>query len=93
MRLMETNEPVRDIELRVGRRESDGVIELSAALPRLLTLRVSSHGERAANVVLTREQVRQLRHALARIEPLIEGDAPARSAGGWDGYERRAPSA
>ena len=91
---MERDETDRDIELRVGRRESDGVIELSVALPRLLTMRVSSHGERAANVVLTREQVRALRDALARVEPLIEGDASeAARARGWDGQDRRAPAA
>ncbi|MBA2526990.1 MAG: hypothetical protein H0V18_14595 [Pyrinomonadaceae bacterium] len=57
----------KEIEFKVGRRTSDGTVRLSTYLPHLLALSVSYKGERATSVVLTRDQLRQLRHALAEL--------------------------
>ena len=81
----------REIELKVGRRSNDGHVRLSTYMPGLLTLGVTFGGERASSVMLTREQVRQLRQSLAELEPLIEPEGAR--AGQWDGGERRKPAA
>ena len=79
------------VSIKAGRRATDGAVNLSAYLPGLLAVSVSYPGERAASVLLTREQVGELRRALAGLEPLIEpGSAPA---GGWSGGERRKSAA
>ena len=78
----------KEHEFNVGRRSQDGTIRLSVNLPQMLTLSVSHKGERAASVLLTREQVKQLQQALAELEPLIEAERT--SADRWDGGERRA---
>lgn len=77
----------KEIELRVGRRAQDGTVRLSAYLPNLLTLSVTYRAERAASIMLTREQVRELRGALRELESLIEPEDT--STGQWDGSERR----
>ena len=48
-------------------------MSLSAFLPESLTLSVSYKGERAATVVLTREQALRLRQALDELAPQGEG--------------------
>ena len=60
------------IRFRVGRGTQVGDVGLSAFLPDVLSLSVSYKGERAATVVLTGEQVRQLRLALDEIAPQVE---------------------
>ena len=80
----------KERELRVGRRSQDGTVRLSTNLPELLTLSVSYKAERAASVVLTREQVQQLQRALAELEPFMELDETATEQ--WDGTERRLTS-
>jgi hypothetical protein len=59
----------KEIRLRVGSGTQRGDVRLSTFLPRVLTLSVSYKGERAATVVLTGEQVRQLRQALDELAP------------------------
>jgi hypothetical protein len=65
----------KDIQLKVGRDTQRGTVRLSAFLPQLLTLSVSYKGECAATVVLTDEQVQQLRQALDELTPPIEVQA------------------
>jgi hypothetical protein len=77
----------REIEFRVGRRSTDGLVKLSPYPPALLQLSVSYKGERSASVVLTREQIQALREALAEFEK----DMPHADeiTGTWDQRERR----
>src|SRR5881275_1260973 len=62
----------KEIKFKVGRATQSGDVRLSSYLPQVLTLSVSYNGERAATVVLTDEQVRQLRQALDELAPSIE---------------------
>ncbi len=62
----------KEIKLRVGRGPQRGDVSLSAFLPQTRTLSVSYKGGRAATVVLTGEQVRQLRQALEAIAPQVD---------------------
>ena len=64
----------REKELKVGVGQPCGRVRLSAQVPRGLMLSVAYKGERAASVLLTAEQVRELRAALEEIEPAV---APA----------------
>lgn len=62
----------KEIRLRIGSGTQRGDVRLSTFLPQVLTLSVSYKGERAATVVLTGEQVRQLRQALDELAPQAE---------------------
>ncbi len=62
----------KEINLKVGKGTQSGSVSLSAFLRDSLTLSVSYKGERAATVVLTPEQVKQLRQALDEIAPQSE---------------------
>jgi hypothetical protein len=77
----------REIEFKVGRRSTDGIVKLSAYPPALLQLSVSYKGERSASVVLTREQVHALREALTEFENEIPVTSEITEA--WDHQERR----
>jgi hypothetical protein len=77
----------RDIELQVGRRANDGTVKLSAYPPELLQLSVSYRGERSASVLLTRQQIQQLRQALTEFEN--EMPPPSETTETWDNQERR----
>lgn len=59
----------KEIRLKVGKGTQRGDVSLSSFLPETVSLRVSYKGERAATVVLTSEQVEQLRQALNEIAP------------------------
>jgi hypothetical protein len=59
----------KEIRLRVGRGTQRGDVSLSSFLPEIVSLSVNYNGERAATVVLTGEQVEQLRQALNEIAP------------------------
>jgi hypothetical protein len=59
----------KEINLIVGSGTHKGRVGLSAFLADRLSLSVSYKGERAATVVLTPEQVQQLRRALDEIAP------------------------
>jgi len=76
-----------DIEFKVGRRSVDGTVKLSPHPPQLLQLSVSYKGERSSSVVLTRDQVRELRQALASFEQAL--DSPNGAPDAWDHRERR----
>jgi hypothetical protein len=77
----------REVEFKVGRRSTDGVVRLSTYPPALLQLSVSYKGERSASVVLTRDQIHALREALAEFENEIpQADETAEP---WDQRERR----
>lgn len=58
----------REKELKVGVGQRPGRVRLSAQVPQGVMLSVAYKGERAASVLLTPEQVRELRAALAEIE-------------------------
>ena len=62
----------KEINLKVGRGAQRGDISLSAFLPETVSLSVSYKGERAATVVLTGEQVEQLRRALDEVASQVE---------------------
>lgn len=62
----------REINIRVGRGTQGGEVSISTFLPETLTLRVSYKGGQAASVVLTEEQVLQLRKALDEVAPRAE---------------------
>lgn len=59
----------KKIKFKVGRGTHRGDVTLSAGLPEALTLSVSYKGERASTVVLTAEQVAELRRALDEVAP------------------------
>ena len=77
----------KEVELKVGRRSADGVVRLSAYPPQLVQLSVSYKGERSASVLLTQQQLRELRDALAEY---VEEEAPQpETTTTWDQTERR----
>ena len=77
----------REVELKVGRRATDGTVRLSAYPPQLLQLSVSYKGERSASVLLTQEQIQALRSAL---DEFVETAAPpSEPTETWDQTERR----
>lgn len=78
----------REVELKVGRRSTDGIVRLSAYPPQLVQLSVSYKGERSASVLLTQDQIQALRAAL---DEFCEDAAPqSPSTATWDQTERRA---
>ena len=81
----------KEKELKVGRRSQDGTIRLSTYLPHLLTLSVTYKSDRAASVMLTREQVQQLRQMLTELEASMDSEEAAKEP--WDGNERREDAA
>ena len=78
----------RDIELKVGRRSADGIVRLSAYPPQLVQLTVTYRAQQSASVLLTPEQIRELRDALGNfVEP---ANPPGRESNEtWDHTERR----
>lgn len=77
----------RELELKVGRRSTDGIVRLSAYPPHLLQLSVSYKGERSASVLLTQEQIKALTAALS---DFVEEIAPqAETSETWDKTDRR----
>lgn len=77
----------REVELKVGRRATDGTVRLSAYPPQLVQLSVSYKGERSASVLLTQEQIQALRAAL---DDFVDAAAPqTETTETWDQTERR----
>ena len=81
-----------EVDIRTGRRDGDGLIRVSLFMDEMVALSLEGHGERAPTLLLTLEQARRLRDALAELIPLAEQsrrdkEKPARDA--WDGEERR----
>ena len=87
----------RDIELKVGRRSADGIVRLSAYPPQLVQLSVGYKGQQSASVLLTQEQIRELRDALgayideASVDEASIDEAPVERETNqtWDHTERR----
>lgn len=77
----------REVELKVGRRSTDGIVRLSAYPPHLVQLSVTYKAQQAASVLLTQEQIRALRDALTDYVEEIEPDTQTNET--WDGTERR----
>jgi hypothetical protein len=81
-----------EIEVRTGRRDGDALIRVSLFMDEMVALSLEGHGERAPTLLLTLEQARQLRDALAQLIPLAEqrGRGTEKGAGdAWDGEDRR----
>ena len=77
----------REIQLKVGRRSTDGIVRLSPHPPALLQLSVSYKGDRSASVLLTQEQIQALRDALADF--VAEVIPQPETTTTWDQTERR----
>ena len=77
----------REVELKVGRRATDGNVRLSAYPPGLVQLSVSYKGERSASVLLTQEQIQAFRAALD--EFVEDRTPPSETTKTWDQTERR----
>lgn len=76
-----------EVELKVGRRATDGIVRLSAYPPELVQLSVGYKGERSASVLLTQDQIQALRAAL---DEFVEQTAPpSEQTETWDQTERR----
>lgn len=82
----------QEVDIRVGRRETDGRVRVSVFAGELLAITVEGYGERAPTLVLTPEQARKLQNALAELIPLLENapqPEPSASGRSWQGAERR----
>jgi len=77
----------RDVELKVGRRSADGIVRLSAYPPQLVQLSVGYRGQQSASVLLTQEQIRELRDALGNYIEATALDHEINET--WDHTERR----
>jgi hypothetical protein len=77
----------RDVELKVGRRSADGIVRLSAYPPQLVQLSVGYKGQQSASVLLTQEQIRELRDALGAY--IDEASIQSETNQTWDHTERR----
>jgi hypothetical protein len=84
-----------EVTITTGRRAQDGRLRLSVFADGLLSLGVEGHGERVPTLLLTLEQAKELRDALAQLVPLAgeeeEEGLPARvpQVEAWQGTERR----
>jgi hypothetical protein len=80
-----------EVEIRTGRRDNDGKIRVSAFTDELLALTLEGHGERAPTLLLTLEQARRLRDALAELTRRAEeaGRDVKNKTEAWQGEERR----
>ncbi|MCP9495007.1 MAG: hypothetical protein MSG64_11215 [Pyrinomonadaceae bacterium MAG19_C2-C3] len=71
-----------------GRRDADGKIRLEVFTSDLIALSVDAHGERAATLLLTYEQVANLQDALGNLARVLKREAET-NAEHWTGTERR----
>ncbi|HEX8773381.1 MAG TPA: hypothetical protein VF735_07210 [Pyrinomonadaceae bacterium] len=80
-----------EVKIRTGRRTGDGRLRISVFADQLLALGVEGQGERAPTLLLTLEQAKELRDALAELIPLAEASEPEENmkAEAWQGTERR----
>lgn len=81
---MEKHETV----VTTGRRDADGKIRLEIFTSDLIALSVDAHGERAATLLLTHEQVANLQEALGNLARALKREAET-NAERWTGTERR----
>jgi hypothetical protein len=79
-----------EVDIRTGRRDGDGRVRVSIFAGDLVALTLEGHGERAPTLLLTLEQARRLKRALAELIPLVEERERKESAAAtWQGEERR----
>ena len=80
-----------EVDIRTGRRDGDGHVRISLFMDEMVALTLEGHGERAPTMLLTLEQARRLRDALAELIPLVEEARRVEKdrAGDWRGEERR----
>ena len=81
-----------EVRITTGRRASDGRVRISIFADGLLALSVEGHGERVPTVLLTLDQAKRLKDALAELIPIVEEsetDENGASVGAWEGRERR----
>ena len=81
-----------EVKIRTGRRTGDGRLRISVFPDKLLALGVEGQGERTPTLLLTLEQAKELRDALAELIPLAEASEPEESSleiEAWQGTERR----
>ncbi len=82
---MEKHEAV----VTTGRRDADGKIRLEVFTSDLIALSIDAHGERAATLLLTHEQVANLQDALGRLVRSLKRHEAGTSTENWTGAERR----
>jgi hypothetical protein len=81
-----------EVKIRTGRRTGDGRLRISVFADQLLALGVEGQGERTPTLLLTLEQAKELRDALAELIPLAEASEPEENKSkveAWQGTERR----
>lgn len=81
-----------EVKIRTGRRTGDGRLRISVFADHLLALGIEGQGERTPTLLLTLEQAKKLRDALAQLIPLAEMAEPEEKAAkveAWQGAERR----
>ena len=79
-----------EVDIRTGRRDGDGLIRVSLFMDEMVALSLEGHSERAPTLLLTLEQARRLRDALAELIPLAEQRGQEKAAAdACDGEERR----
>ena len=81
-----------EVKIRTGRRTGDGRLRVSVFADHLLTLGIEGQGERTPTLLLTVDQAKRLRDALALLIPLAEASEPEErrlKVEAWQGTERR----
>lgn len=63
------------IEVPVGRRGRDGILQLELYTKQLLAIKLKGYAERTATPLLTREQALRLRAALDELIPELEPES------------------
>lgn len=79
----------QEVEIHTGRRENDGQIRVSIFMDDMLALTLEGHGERAPTLLLTLEQARKLKEALADLTHSVENATRKQQMESWQGEERR----
>ncbi len=77
----------QEVTFKVGRRSVDGIVRVSTHPPQLVQLSVSYKGERAASVVLTKAQVRELVDILIQFEGRLAEEQSHTEV--WNSDDRR----
>lgn len=83
----------QEVTIATGRRADDRRLRLSIFAEGLLSLGMEGHGERVPTLLLTLEQAKSLRDALAQLIPLAAAEEGAAAhlppVEAWQGTERR----
>jgi hypothetical protein len=81
-----------EVKIRTGRRTGDGRLRISVFTDRLLSLSIEGQGERVPTLLLTLEQARKLRDAMAELIEMAEAGEQVENrpeVEAWQGTERR----